>query len=677
MGSEQTTVAKDIDQLSINTLRFLAVDMTNKAGSGHPGMPMGAAPMAYVLWTKFLHFNPQNPKWYNRDRFVLSAGHGSALQYALLHLTGYDLPMEELKQLRQWGSRTPGHPEYGHTAGIEATTGPLGQGFSNAVGMAIAEKALAARYNKPGYNVVDHFTYVIASDGDLMEGISSEAGSLAGHLGLGKLIVLYDNNHISIEGNTDITFTEDRRKRFDAFHWHTASIEDGNDLPAIEKAIYEAREEHGRPSFIEIRTHIGYGSPNMQDTGEAHGSALGEEEARLTKKNLGWPEDKQFYVPDEVYRHFRQIGDYGQVREDTWSELYEEYQKKYTKDASTLKRVLDQRLPDDWDEDLPVFTSDDGPVATRSASGKVLNVLAKNIPEIFGGSGDLAGSNKSGIKDGGDFDADTPEGRNMHFGVREHVMGGILNGLALHGGLLPFGATFLIFSDYMRPPMRLAAMSKLHVIYMFTHDSIGLGGDGPTHQPVEQLVGLRAIPGMTVIRPADANETREAWKVAVTHKDGPVALILTRQKIPVIDPGEYENIGKGFDRGGYLLYQTDESKNPDIILTATGSEVPLSLEGAKKLERDGLIIRVVSLPAWNLFKKQDNAYQQKLFPAGVPVLAIEAGGSLGWKPYLGDGIATISVDRFGASAPGETVMEKYGFTVDNVYNQAKSILSNA
>ena len=676
MSTSETAVAEDVDQLCINTIRLLAADMVQKAGSGHPGLPMGSAAMAYVLWKKILHFNPENPDWFNRDRFVLSAGHGCALQYALLHLTGYDLSMDELKQLRQWGSLTPGHPEYGRTPGIEATTGPLGQGFSNSVGMAIAEKALAARYNDTGYNIIDHFTYVLASDGDLMEGISSESGSLAGHLGLGKLIVLYANNHISIEGDTDIAFTEDRMKRFEAFHWHTQSIEDGNDIDAIEEAINNAREEQARPSIIEVRTHIGYGSPNKQDTAAAHGKALGEEEVQLTKKNLGWPEDKTFYVPEEAKEQFEQIGHFGKAREAEWNKLFEQYQKKYSSKAKELKRILDGKLPDNWSDDLPEFSSDDGPIATRNASGKVLNVLANKIPEIMGGSADLAGSNKTAIDGAGDFEADTPEGTNMHFGVREHAMGGILNGMALHGGLLPFGATFLIFSDYMRPPMRLASMNGLHVTYIFTHDSIGLGGDGPTHQSVEQLVGLRAIPGMTVIRPADANETREAWIVAVSHNDGPVALILTRQGLPVIDPGEYQNIAKDLEKGGYVLYETSTDEKPNIILTATGSEVHLTLEAAKKLEKEDLNIRVISLPSWNLFDKQDDSYRKMLFPKNVPIVAVEAGASLGWRPYVGDAITTISVDKYGASAPGDTVMKKYGFTVSNICDKVHSVLSN-
>ncbi len=677
MSTSETAVAEDVDQLCINTIRLLAADMVQKAGSGHPGLPMGSAAMAYVLWKKFLHFNPENPDWFNRDRFVLSAGHGCALQYALLHLSGYDLSMDELKQLRQWDSLTPGHPEYGRTPGIEATTGPLGQGFSNAVGLAIAEKALSARYNDTGYNIVDHYTYAIASDGDLMEGISSEAGSLAGHLGVGKLIVLYANNHISIEGNTDLAFTEDRMKRFEAFHWHTQSIEDGNDIDAIEGAINNARVEQDRPSIIEVRTHIGYGSPNKQDTAAAHGKPLGEEEVRLTKKNLGWPEDKTFYVPEEAKKHFEQIGHFGRAREAEWNKLFDQYQKKYSSKAKELKRILDGKLPENWSDDLPEFTADDGPIATRDASGKVLNALAKKIPELIGGSADLAGSNKTAIDDADDFEADTPEGTNMHFGVREHAMGGILNGMALHGGLLPFGATFLIFSDYMRPPMRLASMNGLHVIYVFTHDSIGLGGDGPTHQSVEQLVGLRAIPGMTVIRPADANETREAWKIAVSHKDGPVALVLTRQGLPVIDPGEYQNIAKNLDKGGYTLYETSADAKPDVILTATGSEVHLTLEAAKELEKEDLNIRVVSLPSWNLFDKQDDSYRRKLFQKNVPIVAVEAGVSLGWKPYVGDAITTISVDKYGASAPGETVMKKYGFTVSNICDKVHSALSKA
>lgn len=659
----------------INTLRFLSVDAVQRANSGHPGLPLGSASMMYTLWTYFLRFNPHNPTWPDRDRFVLSAGHGSALLYAMLHLTGYDLPLDELKQFRQWGSETPGHPEYGLTPGVEATTGPLGQGFGNAVGMALAESALAARYNRPGYHIVDHFTYALVSDGDLMEGISSEAASLAGHLQLGKLIVLYANNHISIEGSTDLTFTEDRAARFAAFGWHVQQVADGNDIAALDEAIGKARDERQRPSLIEVRTHIGYGSPHKQDTAVAHGEPLGEAEVRLTKENLGWPVEPPFFIPEDSLDHFRQAVDRGEKWQAEWEAVFSEYSRVYPDLAQEFRRVIAGELPDGWEQTLPQFLPDGQPIATRSASGKVLNALAASLPELVGGAADLAPSTHTLIENGGDFAAGNRNGRNLHFGIREHAMGAVLNGMALHGGLLPYGATFLIFSDYMRPPMRLAAMNHLPVIYVFTHDSIALGEDGPTHQPVEQLLGLRSIPGLTIIRPADANETAAAWRVAIEHQDGPVALALTRQKVPVLDPIIHGDIGLGVAHGGYILAREPEGTKPDIILIATGSEVHLALPAQAHLESDGIHARVVSMPSWELFQKQPATYRNQVLLPNTPLLGVEAGRTLGWQTYLGGGIPTVGVDRYGASAPGREVTEHYGLTIANVQRRAEALVN--
>jgi transketolase len=667
-------VNKELDELCINTLRFLAVDAVQKANSGHPGLPLGAAATVYTLWDRFLRYNPCDPKWANRDRFVLSAGHGCALLYALLHVTGFDLPLEQLKRFRQWESRTPGHPEYWIAPGVEATTGPLGQGFGNAVGMAIAEESLAARFNKPGYQIIDHFTYVEASDGDLMEGVASEAASLAGHLRLGKLIVLYDDNKISIEGGTDLAFTEDRRARFDAYGWHTQEITDGNDVESVAAAIEEARQNKDRPSFIDVHTHIGYGSPHKQDKASAHGEPLGEEEVRLTKRALGWPLEPLFYEPDEAINHFQIAAKRGEALHADWESLFKDYSRKYPELATEFERRIQRKLPENWDRDLPAFSPDDGPLATRAASGKTLNSVAPYLPEVMGGSADLAPSTNTLMKDAGDFGADNRAGRNMHFGVREHSMGAVINGMALHGGLIPYGATFLIFSDYMRPPMRLAAMSGLGVIYVFTHDSIGLGEDGPTHQPVEQLLGLRSVPNMMVIRPADANETAAAWKIAIEHREGPVALVLTRQKLPILDLSEYPQIPAGVRHGGYVLADARDCREPEVVLVATGSEVHVVLHARKQLQSDGVATRVVSLPSWNLFDKEPRAYHDQVFPSGVPILAVEAGASLGWRPYLGQGVDVIGVDRFGASAPGEVVMREYGFTAENVRQRALQLL---
>jgi len=665
---------KQLDALCINTLRFLAVDAVEKAASGHPGLPLGAAPIAYVIWDRFLKYNPRNPSWPDRDRFVLSAGHGCALLYALLHVTGFDLPLEQIKQFRQWGSQTPGHPEHLKAPGVEATTGPLGQGFGNSVGMAVAEAALAAQFNRAGHRIVDHYTYVLASDGDLMEGISSEAGSLAGHLRLNKLIVCYDNNEISIEGDTALAFTENRHARFASFGWRTQVVEDANNLEAIQTAIEKAREEKDRPSFIEIRSHIGYGSPNKQDTASAHGEPLGEKETRLTKENLGWPLEPAFYIPEEALKHFRKAVDRGRSWESEWKSRLEAYEREEPNLAAEFKRRFAGALPERWDRDLPAFDPDDGPIATRVASGKVINVIAPKLPELMGGSADLAPSTKTLIDDSTDFEAGDYGGRNMHFGVREHIMGAAANGIALHGGFIPYGATFLIFSDYMRPSMRLAAMTELHVIYVFTHDSVGLGEDGPTHQPVEQLVGLRAIPNFVLIRPADANETARAWQVAVKHRGGPVALALTRQKLPVLDLSKYPNIASGVERGGYVISDTKGGAAPNIILVASGSEVQLILEAQEKLLSKGVQARAVSLPSWNLFEKQDADYTESVFTPGVPILSVEAGATLGWRPYVGPGIGVIGLERFGASAPGSVALDKLGFNTDNICKQALQML---
>jgi transketolase len=669
-----TVAPPELDELCINTLRFLAVDMVQKANSGHPGLPLGSASMAYALWDRLLKFNPRDSLWPDRDRFVLSAGHGCALLYALLHVTGFDLPLDELRRFRQWGSRTPGHPEYGKTAGVEATTGPLGQGLANGVGMAIAEVALAARFNRPGHQIVDHYTYVLVSDGDLEEGISSEAGSEAGHLRLGKLIVLYANNHITIESSTELAFTEDRIARFAAFGWHVQRIEQSNDVDAITLALKAAQEETGRPSLIAVRTHIGFGGPHKQDTAAAHGEPLGVEEVRLTKEGLGWPVTPLFYIPDEAMEHFREAVARGSAAQRDWQTRLQAYERQYPDLANELQRVINRKLPKDWDTNLPAFTATDGPLATRIASGEAIKILGDRLPEMMGGSADLAPSTYTNIDGAGNFEPENRAGRNMHFGIREHAMGAILNGMALHRGLIPYGGTFLIFSDYMRPPMRLAAMNGLPVIYVFTHDSIAMGEDGPTHQPVEQLMGLRSIPGMVVLRPGDANETVAAWRIAISRGEGPVALVLTRQGLPVLDLARYPGIPAGVPLGGYILADCETATRPDIILIATGSEVHLALESRDRLTSEGVQVRVVSMPSTNLFSAQSDQYREQVLPPGVPLLVIEAGISLGWRSYIGPQIAVIGVDSFGASAPGPVVMEHYGFTVDNICSRSRHLL---
>ena len=661
------------DQLCINTIRMLAADAVEKARSGHPGMPMGAAAMAYVLWTRFLRHNPQNPAWPDRDRFVLSAGHGSMLLYSLLHLTGYNLALDELKNFRQWESKTPGHPEHGITPGVETTTGPLGQGFANGVGMAIAEHHLASVFNRPGHEIVNHLTYGIVSDGDLMEGISHEAASLAGHLGLGKLIYLYDDNHISIEGSTDIAFTEDRLKRFAAYGWHVQQVTDGNDLEQLSAAIAAAREETRRPSFIAVRTHIGYGSPNKQDTSGVHGEPLGAEELKLTKQNLNWPAEPAFYLPEEAVSHFHEALEKGAQLDRNWQEAFAAYQTAHPELAARWRHWTDGSLPEAWEEEMPVFNADTKGIATRVASGKVLNAIAGRITNLMGGSADLAPSTKTLIDNEGDFQPPGFEGRNMRFGVREHAMGGILNGMALHGGLIPYGATFLIFSDYMRPAIRLAALMKLHVIYVFTHDSIGLGEDGPTHQPIEQLAALRAIPNLKVVRPCDANETVEAWKAALTSIGGPVALILTRQNLPVLDRTVYRPAA-GLQKGAYVLRDPQDSR-PDLLLMASGSEVHIALAAAAALSDKGIAVRVVSIPSWELFDKQPEGYRRLALPPEVTArLAIEAGSPQGWHRYVGSRGIVIGLTHFGASAPYEVLYEKFGLTADHVVEESLNLL---
>ncbi len=661
-----------LDQLCINTIRALAMDAIQKAESGHPGMPMGIADVAYVLWTRFLKHNPANPDWPNRDRFILSAGHGSMLLYSLLHLTGYNLPMEEIKRFRQWGSRTPGHPERELTPGVETSTGPLGQGFGNAVGMAIAERFMAATFNRPGWPIFDHFTYVIASDGDLMEGVSYEAASLAGHLGLNKLICFYDDNDISIEGSTNITFTEDVPARFRACHWRVQEV-DAYDLAAVEAAIQAAQAEAERPSLIICRTQIGYGSPNKQGRAVAHGAPLGEDEVQFTKARLGWPTEERFVVPDKAAAVFRQAFDQGREAEAQWREAFKRYRDTYPAEAEMLETLWAGESPAGWEDALPTFNISDGPLATRQASGTVLNALAPVLPTLIGGSADLAPSTKTLLQGYADFQQETPGGRNFHFGVREHGMGSIVTGMALYGGLSPYASTFLVFSDYMRPPVRMSALMGAPVIYVWTHDSVWIGEDGPTHQPVEHLVALRAIPNLTVIRPADANETAAAWQAALKRRDGPTALILTRQKLPVLFETR-RSAGETVERGAYVL--VDSSGIPGLILIASGSEVHIALESRDLLAEQGVGVRVVSMPSWELFDAQPLAYRESVLPPLVKArLAIEAGAPLGWEKYVGADGAVIGIDHFGASAPQQVLMAKFGFTAEAVAERALQVLA--
>jgi transketolase len=666
-SSQQCT----LEDICINTIRSLAMDAVQKANSGHPGAPMGLAAAGFVLWRRFLVHNPRNPAWADRDRFVLSGGHASMLLYSLLYLSGYALTLDDLMNFRQWGAKTPGHPEYRHTPGVETTTGPLGQGIANAVGMAMAERHLAARFNRPGHAVVDHHTYVMCGDGDLMEGLSAEAASLAGHLGLGRLICLYDNNKISIEGSTELTFSEDVPRRFAAMGWHVQEVADGNDLDAITAAIAAAKAEEARPSLISIRTEIAYGSPNKQGSADAHGAPLGEAEVCLTKKNLGCPEDAHFCVPETALAAMRESVAQGAAAEAEWRRRLDAYRSAHPDLARELEAAWNGALPEGWPALLPVFDPADGPVATRSASGTVLNALATQIAGLMGGSADLAPSNKTLISGAPDFQKASYHGRNIRFGVREHAMAAVLSGMALHGGIRPYGGTFLVFADYMRPAIRLAALMQLPVIYVFTHDSIAVGEDGPTHQPVEHLASLRVIPGLTVIRPADANETAAAWQQALAA-EGPVALILSRQKLPVLDRGVYPPAA-GLSRGGYVL--VDGGQAPDVILIATGAEVHITLEAQKKLAELGVAARVVNLPSWELFERQDTDYRESVLPPAVAArVAVEAGVPMGWERYAGCDGEVIGMTSFGASAPGATVLQKFGFSAENIVQRTLALL---
>jgi transketolase len=660
-----------IDGLCINTIRTMVIDAVQKANSGHPGAPMGLASAAYILWTRILKHNPRNPEWPDRDRFVLSGGHASMLLYSLLHLTGYNLSLEDIKSFRQWESKTPGHPEYGHTPGVETTTGPLGQGFANAVGMAMAERHLAAIYNRPGHEIIDHYTYVMCGDGDMMEGITAEAASLAGHLGLSRLICLYDDNKISIEGSTDIAFTEDVALRFKAYHWNVLRVDDGNDLDAIYAAIKSAQTQSRQPTLILLRTQIAFGSPNKQGSASAHGEPLGKEEVCLTKRNLGCPEDAFFCIPDGVTEVFRRCVDKGNAAEILWQERVAAYSKAFPDLADKWRDAVAGILPNGWNTGLPDF-SKTTLIATREASGMVLNAMARNVPTLIGGSADLAPSTKTLITGSHDFQKDSYDGRNIRFGVREHAMGGILSGMALHKGLRPYGATFFVFADYIRPAIRLASLMRLPVIYVLTHDSIAVGEDGPTHQPVEHLATLRAIPGLTVIRPADASETAEAWRQAMLISNSPVALVLSRQKLPVLDRSQY-GPAEGLSNGAYVL--ADSVGKPDIILIGTGSEVHIALQARQLLEEEGVSARVVSMPSWELFEKTSQEYQDQVLPPDVTArMAVEAGVPMGWEHYVGGGGAVMGIARFGASAPGDLLMKKFGFTGKNVVQRAMALL---
>jgi len=680
------TINKDLENRCINTIRIFSADAVQYANAGHPGMPMGAAAMAYTLWTGFLKHNPRNPQWFDRDRFVLSGGHGSMLLYSLLYLTGYDLPLEEIKHFRKWGSKAAGHPERGLAPGVEVTTGPLGQGFANGVGLAVAEAWLAARYNRPGHKIVDHYTYAECGDGDLMEGISQEAASIAGHLHLGKLIYLYDQNHISLAGATEIDFTENVAKRFEASGWHTRVVPDGNDTEDVARAIQEAQAEERRPSLILARTHIGYGSPHKQDNFTAHGDPLGEDELQATKKALGWPTMDKFYLPQDSVEYFRQSIPNGARQEDEWQKRFDAYKQEFPKEAAEFELIMNGNLPEGWDVDLPKWKPTDKPLATRAAGGEAMNALAKHIPNLVGGSADLNPSTRTALKGFGDFQS--PEvsgpgtlgavggvwsyaGRNIAFGVREHAMGAIVNGMAAHGGVLPFSATFFTFSDYMKPAIRLGALSRLKVVYVFTHDSIGLGEDGPTHQPIEHLAGLRGVPGLTVIRPADGNETTEAWTFAIRH-NGPTLLVLTRQAVPHLDRSQAKD--PDVARGAYVLAEADGG-SPDVILIGTGSEVSLCMTAREKLKEHGVQARVVSMPSWSLFEDQEESYRESVLPRGIKKrVTIEAGSPIGWHRWAGDEGVVIGVDRFGASAPGQDVFDHLGFTADHVAAAALRIL---
>lgn len=665
------TETKNVEQLAIDTVRVLSVDAVQKANSGHPGAPMGLAPVGHVLWSEEMNYNPKNPDWANRDRFILSNGHACMLQYCYLHLTGYDLTLDDLKNFRQLNSKTAGHPEYGLTPGVDVTTGPLGQGFANGIGFAIGQKHLAARYNKAGHHIFDYKIFAICSDGDMMEGVTSEAASLAAQLELGNLIYLYDDNHISIEGDTDITFTEDVAARFEAYGWHVQTVEDGNDINKLKNAVYNAKIEIRKPSLIKVRTHIAYGSPNKVDTAGAHGSPLGEKEVKLVKEGMGFDPEKFFYVPEEVSEYYLECGKKGTEKEAKWNEKYEAYKKEFPELAAEYELLSSGNLPEGWKESLPVFKAEEGKIATRKASGKVLNAMADYLPGLIGGSADLAPSTDTNLDKYESFTAEDRTGRNFHFGIREHAMGSALNGMALTKGIIPYGATFLIFSEYMRPPIRLAAIMKIKPIFIYTHDSIGLGEDGTTHQPIEQLISLRSIPNITLIRPADANETAQAWRVAIEHVGGPVVLVLTRQGLPTLDQEKYSK-ATNLEKGAYIL---SDVENPALLLIATGSEVALILDTQKKLQEEGIAARVISMPSWELFEKQDEAYKEKVFPKNLKKrVAVEMASTLGWHKYVTDEGIVIGMHTFGESAPAEDLYKVFGFTVENVVEKAKALL---
>ncbi|MDO8501763.1 MAG: transketolase [Gemmatimonadaceae bacterium] len=671
--TKSTPSSASLDQLCINAIRVLSMDAVQKADSGHPGTPMALAPLAYVLWTRHLRYNPHNPGWIDRDRFILSAGHASMLLYSVLYLTGYDLTLQDLKQFRQWESRTPGHPEYGYTAGVETTTGPLGQGVGNSVGMAVAEAQLAATFNRPGHEIIDHHTYFIASDGDMMEGISHEASSYAGHLGLGKIVGFYDDNHITIEGDTDLTFSDDTAKRFEAYGWHVQRVEDANDLDALDNATVAAREVRDRPSLIIVRSHIGYGSPHKHDTAEAHGSPLGVEEIKLTREALGYPSQEPFYVVPEALAHWRTMSDRGAKIESEWQHRYHAYKATHSADAAELERRLRGELLEGWEDLIPSFTAENGSVASRAASGTVLNAIAPKLPELVGGSADLASSTNTIVKGAPNITPDNYAGRNFHFGIREHGMAAIMNGMSAHGGFIPYGATFLIFSDYMRPSVRLASIMKRHVIYVYTHDSIGLGEDGPTHQPIEQLSTLRAIPGFTLIRPADASETAEAWRAALKHSHGPVALVLTRQKLGFIDRTKYAP-ASGLAKGAYVLADAPGGA-PQVVLMSSGSEVALILEAQQQLEAQGIRARAVSMPSHEIFASQGAEYRDSVLLLGVKRISIEAGHPMSWDRWVGSDGITIGLECFGASAPYKELYEHLGITVSKIVEAVKQLVA--
>jgi transketolase len=674
--AEQTRFeAHPLDELCINTIRTLSMDAVQRANSGHPGTPMALAPVAHVIWTRHLRHNPADPTWVDRDRFILSAGHASMLVYSLLYLGGYGLTLDDLKNFRQWESPTPGHPEFGLTLGVETTTGPLGQGLANGVGMALAEKHVAALHNRPGHEVVDHYVYGLCSDGDLMEGVASEAASLAGHLGLGKLIYFWDDNSITIEGSTDLAFTEDVLKRFDAYGWHTLRVDDGNDLEAIDAAIRAAKDDP-RPTMIALRTVIGYGSPNRAGTAKAHGAPLGEDEVKLTKENLGWPTTDTFHVPEEALEHMRALGGRGAQMQREWQDRFDAYAQEHPETARALHAALDLRLPEGWDAEIPTFSHTDKPLATRAASGKVLNAIAAKVPWLIGGSADLAESNNTLIEEESSFASDNPAGRNLHFGVREHAMGSVMNGMALHGGVRPYGGTFLIFSDYMRPPVRLASLMQQPAIYIFTHDSVGLGEDGPTHQPVEQLAALRAIPGLVDLRPCDANETAEAWRFAMEYRDGPLFMALSRQGVPTLDRGRYA-AAANLRRGAYVLAEA-EGGEPRAIVIASGSEVAVALEAREALQAEGIPTRVVSMPSWVLFERQSREYRQSVLPPTVRArVAVEAAGPMGWHRWVGEEGEIVAISRFGESAPATRIFQELGFSGENVAQRVRQTLGLA